>query len=73
MSEYPYRTTPRPRPRSKGRRLLKLAAGLVAVGVVFALGVALGEALNDGPARGRTVTYVRTLTPLPQQPATVAR
>jgi len=33
------------------------------------LGVALGKALNDSPRRGGPVTYIRTLRPLPQQPA----
>ena len=37
---------------------------------VFALGIALGQALDDGPPAPSTVTYVRTLEPLPQQPAT---
>ena len=36
--------------------------------VVFALGIALGQALNDGPPPPSTATYVRTLEPLPQQP-----
>jgi len=43
--------------------------GLLAFAIVFALGVALGKALNDSPRAGGTVTYVRTLQPLPQQPA----
>ena len=34
------------------------------------LGIALGEALNDGPPAPSTETYVRTLEPVPQQPAT---
>jgi hypothetical protein len=29
----------------------------------------LGRALNDGPRAGKTVTYIRTLEPLPQQPS----
>jgi hypothetical protein len=35
--------------------------------LIFALGVALGLALDDRPVGGGTVTYVRTLEPLPQQ------
>jgi hypothetical protein len=35
----------------------------VLVGLVFALGVALGEALNDRPQPGRTRMFVRTLQP----------
>ena len=37
-------------------------AGLALVLVVFALGIALGQALNDGPPPPSTGTYVRTLT-----------
>ncbi len=40
--------------------------------VVFALGIALGKALNDGPPTPATGTYVRTLEPLPQQEVTTA-
>ena len=32
--------------------------------------IAIGEALNDGPPAPSTETYVRTLEPVPQQPAT---
>jgi hypothetical protein len=46
------------------RRLL--LAGVVLV--VFALGVALGQALNDNPPQGRQ-TLIRTLVPLPLAPA----
>jgi hypothetical protein len=45
-------------------------AALVVCGVlVFALGVALGLALDDRPVPGGRQTVVRTLEPLPQQPA----
>jgi hypothetical protein len=46
-------------------RLLLGAAALV----VFALGIGLGEALNDNPKPGGTQTLVRTLKPLPLAPA----
>jgi len=36
--------------------------------VIFVLGIALGEALNDGPPTTSTETYVRTLAPVPQVP-----
>jgi hypothetical protein len=36
---------------------------------VFALGVGLGEALNDAPPGAGTQTLVRTLKPLPLAPA----
>jgi len=47
------------------RILLVTAAFLV----VFAVGVALGEALHDNPGKGETQTLVRTLRPLPLAPA----
>jgi len=37
--------------------------------VVFAVGIALGEALHDNPGKGDTQTLVRTLRPLPLAPA----
>lgn len=45
-------------------RVAVVVAGAV---MLFALGVALGLALDDRPIGGGTVTYVRTLEPLPQQ------
>ncbi|MDX6476889.1 MAG: hypothetical protein QOH95_2400 [Gaiellaceae bacterium] len=44
---------------------------LLAVGVlaVFALGVALGQALSDNPRPGGQQSLVRTLRPLPLAPA----
>jgi hypothetical protein len=41
---------------------------LLAIVVVFAIGLALGEALHDNPSGG-TQTVVRTLKPLPLPPA----
>lgn len=54
-----------PRRRSPWPRI---AALVVAALIVFALGVALGLALDDRPVPGGTQTFVRTLEPLPQQP-----
>jgi hypothetical protein len=69
VSEYPFGRSSR-RPRGKrGSRLGKALLAVLAVAVVFVLGIALGKALNDGPDKGHTVTYVRTLQPLQQQPA----
>ena len=61
--------SPRRRPprRSPWPRRVIVAALVLAV---FVLGIALGEALNDGPPAPSTETYVRTLEPVPQQPAT---
>jgi ABC-type molybdate transport system permease subunit len=58
-------------PRRRTRRVLTLlvAAGLAAL--AFALGVAVGEALEDNPSPGGSVTRVRTLRPLPLPPARV--
>jgi hypothetical protein len=44
---------------------------LAVVGVlaVFAVGIAVGEALHDNPSPGGTQTLVRTLRPLPIAPA----
>lgn len=41
----------------------------VAVILVFAAGVALGEALKDNPRPGGTQTLIRTLEPLTLVPA----
>ena len=69
MSDYPFGArTRRPRPRRR-RKVLKGIVALVVLVAVFAVGVALGKALDDGPDAGSTVTYVRTLEPLPQKPA----
>jgi hypothetical protein len=48
------------------RRRLLLAAGVL---VVFALGIGLGQALNDNPEPGGSQTLIRTLKPLPLAPA----
>jgi hypothetical protein len=47
------------------RRILLGAAVLV----VFALGVGLGQALDDNPQPGGEQTLIRTLQPLPLAPA----
>ena len=57
----------RPPPRSPWPRRAIVAVLVLAV---FVLGIALGEALNDGPPAPSTETYVRTLEPVPQQPVT---
>jgi hypothetical protein len=52
------------RRRSKPTRRRVLWA--LALALVFALGVALGQALHDNPRTGSTTTHDRTLTLLPE-------
>jgi hypothetical protein len=47
-------------------RIVALAAGAL---LVFFVGIAVGEALNDNSAPGGGQTIVRTLHPLPVAPA----
>ncbi len=63
MSAVRPRRPPRRR-RSLGRRL----AILLAVAVVFAAGIGLGEALHDNAHPGGTQTLIRTLDPRPLVP-----
>jgi hypothetical protein len=48
-----------------------IRVALLAVGVVlvFAVGIAVGQAVHDNPKPGGTQTLVRTLKPLPLAPA----
>jgi hypothetical protein len=50
---------------------VRLLLGVVAAAVVFAVGVALGQALRDSPRPGGTQTRIRTLKPLQLPPARV--
>jgi len=47
----------------------RLGVLIVALAAVFAVGLAVGEALHDNPRAGGTQTLVRTLRPLPLAPA----
>jgi hypothetical protein len=47
------------------------AIRVLAAVAVFALGLAVGQALHDNPEPGSPQTIVRTLRPLPLAPATV--
>ena len=59
---------PRSRSRFRPRRSLVRWALLVALLVlVFLVGVAFGQALDDGPDPGGTTTSVRTLPPMEQE------
>ena len=60
-------TRDRRRRRSPTRRRVVWA---LALALVFAVGVALGEALNDNPQPGSTTTQDRTFT-LPPESSTV--
>jgi hypothetical protein len=51
----------------KRRTWPRVLAAVVGAVVLFALGVALGLALDDRPVPGGTQTFVRTLEPLPQR------
>jgi hypothetical protein len=56
------------RPQRRGR-VLWLIAAVLATAITFALGVALGQALEENPDPGPTsTTIVRTLT-VPLEPA----
>lgn len=49
--------------------MIRRVAAAVGVIVVFAIGIALGEALHDNPSAGGTQTLVRPLKVLPIAPA----
>jgi hypothetical protein len=57
------------RPRRTRRRWLRWLLVAALVLVAFAIGIALGEALREGPSPGGTQSLVRTLKPLPLAPA----
>jgi hypothetical protein len=60
---------PSGRERAKPRRSLTRIALLVGAFVlVFLVGIAFGQALDDSPEPNGVTTSVRTLTPLPQAP-----
>ena len=59
---------PRPERPSPRRRGARAVAAIILGGVLFAVGIALGESLDDNPVPGGTVTEVRTLRPLPLPP-----
>jgi hypothetical protein len=60
---------PSARERAKPRRSLARTVLVVAAFVlVFLVGIALGQSLDDSPEPNGVTTSVRTLTPLPQAP-----
>jgi 4-amino-4-deoxy-L-arabinose transferase-like glycosyltransferase len=61
-------THTRARPRRRRRRVLWLIAAVLTAATAFALGVALGQALEEKPDPGQeSTTIVRTLT-VPLEP-----
>ncbi|MFO7571039.1 MAG: hypothetical protein R6W48_00365 [Gaiellaceae bacterium] len=62
----------RRRSRRPDRRtgVLRGLALVLALVLTFLLGIAFARTLDERPSDGGTVTNVRTLTPLPQQPPT---
>jgi hypothetical protein len=65
-------TLARRRARRRRRGIRWSWVGAIALlAVVFAVGVALGEALHDNPKPGGERTTQRTLKPLPLVPQTV--
>jgi hypothetical protein len=59
-------STRTPRRRSRGRQILLILLGIAATAFVFALGVAMGQALEDRPEPGQPVTDVSTIEPWTQ-------
>jgi hypothetical protein len=49
--------------------VIRIAAAVVVLLVVFVVGIAVGQALHDNSTPGGTQTLVRTLEPLPLAPA----
>jgi hypothetical protein len=49
--------------------IARRAALAVGAAIVFAVGIGLGQSLDDNPEQGRTQTLIRTLQPLPLMPA----
>ncbi|HEX2292583.1 MAG TPA: hypothetical protein VHH55_04675 [Gaiellaceae bacterium] len=67
-------STPRSarRRRRRGAGVVRWLVRLAVVGVVFALGVALGQALEDRPVPGEPVTSVTTIQPWTQTGTTTS-
>jgi hypothetical protein len=59
-------TTTRDRRRRRDTRTKRRLVGGLAIVLVFAVGIALGEALNDNPQPGKTTTQSRTFTLQPE-------
>ena len=55
-------------PRRRRLQAARVAVVILAAAIVFVLGIALGEALEDNPSPGGSNTFVRTFAPLPTAP-----
>jgi hypothetical protein len=62
----PSRLEPRVRRRRRRPAIIRWAIALVVLGIVFGLGVALGQALEDRPRSGKPVTNISTIRPWTQ-------
>ncbi len=71
-AESPLQSTRQARRRRRRLRPLRLVLGLALAAGVFAAGLSLGRALDDGPSPGGTRTLERTLKPLPLAPVSPA-
>jgi ferric-dicitrate binding protein FerR (iron transport regulator) len=54
------------RRRRRGSSRRRVVVWALVLALVFAVGVSLGEALNDNPHPGSTTTQERTITLLPE-------
>jgi sorbitol-specific phosphotransferase system component IIC len=63
VSETPVERRQRAPKRRRRNAVLRWLVFLVVAAVIFAAGVALGEALHDNPKPGITVTTVTTIQP----------
>ena len=54
------------RPRRRDTRTRRRVVWGLAIVLVFAVGIALGESLNDNPKSGNTTTQSRTFTLRPE-------
>ncbi|HKY12942.1 MAG TPA: hypothetical protein VJL85_06360 [Gaiellaceae bacterium] len=59
----PASRTPRPK---RGRLVLRWVIGAAILALVFGIGVAVGQALEDRPRAGKPVTNVSTIRPWTQ-------
>ena len=53
-------------PRRRSSKIVRWALGLLVLVIVFGLGVAVGQALEDRPQSGEPVTNISTIQPWTQ-------